>query len=284
MDFEKDIADTARALLDGYGISHKDLVADRDVVHRWLNVELRLIPPRQRQVQYSEEFKSSLWRSHYLQVLRDIEHAFANARDVNKYLSKKVFEKDFPDQLFYDWGIHHLHLGGDDPNGYFVRRTNHLLFLAIEESNVMFIDIRPHDETLVFAQKALLDIMASNWPAYMERFRIEALDVEHLVDNPENIHELRKAGMSVVHKIAGRIYMPPGGGLTTAGTGVAVTLSGNALYSRARHLARWVESKREFLASKLMIHPSQLDLKFVPFEDGWDLYERTTGTRIRTGT
>ena len=148
MDFYADILRIAKAELDHYEVGYADLSDDRRIVERWINVYLKLIRPTPRHVLHSAKVVAASHQPTLSPVLAAIEAKFRRGEDINPHLSKLIFRKDFTDHLFSDWGIYHLHLSMISESGYFMKRSDSLLFVIIHEPCVHFIDIRPHGEDL----------------------------------------------------------------------------------------------------------------------------------------
>lgn len=122
-----------------------------------------------------------------------------------------------------------------------------MLFLTLSGNTAYFIDVRPHgmSEGNVFEQNNLLQTIANEWPWVLEPYRIKgAVGVEYEVNDPQDIKELREAGISVIHKIGDAIYMPMGGGITTASTPIKATLESNRLYYLAKDAMKYVIDNR----------------------------------------
>lgn len=133
MNFKGDIVSTIKKLLDLYDIEYSDCTNEDDVIRRYKNVQLKLIKPAVRSVITSNNVKSSPLYSKYSESLREITRKSRAGEDLNGFLSKTIFKKDYTDSLFYDWGIYHFHLGEIEPENYFVKRSDHLLFLLVTE-------------------------------------------------------------------------------------------------------------------------------------------------------
>lgn len=281
MNFENDLVEIAKLTLDSYEINHDDLSKDYNIVWRWLNVELKLIPPQIRNVLLSDKIQVSQFLKTYQKILDEIVRKFKSGEDVNKYLSKGIFKEDYTDFLFFDWGIYHMHLGEEDPKDYFVKRAAHLLFIAIENKNVYFIDILPHNESYVFDQKKILEILCDNWPDRLDKYKINAIDVQPVIDAPEDIHMLRKAGISVAQKIGNNIYLPRGGGITSAGTGINVTIFTDKLFKDIRILQKAMEDRLSQIATNLNIPIEKVTLKLILYKNRMHVLEISSQTLIQ---
>lgn len=280
MNFEADILATAKEVLDFYGVPYADCKETRDIVFRWINVNMKMIKPSPRDVIEAAQLASSPHYPRYKEAINRIKGESQLGKDLNKFLSKTIFKPDYHDPLFYDWGICHFHLGQDIAGQYFVERSDHLLFLFVDRTELRFIDIREHGEELLFCQKDLLAKAVMEWPSYMKTFEVNCLGLSHVIENPKDIDKLRKAGITAFQEVDGKVFFPKGGGLTTAKTGINVTIQVDKLFKMARTAERWADSNSKMLAEKLGTPESELNIHFVLFEDGWNLFEEKTKTKL----
>lgn len=281
MDFIKDLRTIAEVLLDHYGLDHLATEDAIDVIRRWVNVHLKLIKTLPRKVFVAPNVDPQALNVPIQQALRAIEMKFVNGADVNGHLSKSIFKEDYTDYLYYDWGIHHLHLSTtqDPTNPFFTQRSDKLLFVTLNDSSVYFIDVRDHDEDYVFAQKALLKVIHDNWPEVVAPYRLKGLDIEQDISNPEDIHKLRKAGVTIIYKVGDAIYAPAGGGITTAATSVKVTTESDKLVRMAREAQQWAsENSADLLRDINSVYPKQdqLDLHLDLNDKGFFVVDMTS--------
>lgn len=281
MDFQNDIVTVVKTLLDSYGVKYDNCRNNREVVERWVNVELKLIRPKPRCWIESSKIRKSLWFQRYKDVIERIKTEVQQGEDLNKYLSTSIFTPDYQDLLFYDWGIYHFHLGKKLSGQFFVERTDHLLFLMIDNETILLIDIRPHKENYVFYQKEFLEIAVSEWPEHMKKFEIKGfVDIKPNVSDPKDICDLRKSGVNMIHKVGDKILAPCGGGITTASTGINLTFETDRLFRMARNAEKWVKENLDWFGQRLGIESEKLKFSFLLFENRWHVYESSTKTKI----
>lgn len=209
--------------------------------------------------------------------------------DVNSHLSKRLLKGTYTDPLFADWGIYHFHLNtdADEKDNRFIKRSKEVLFLKIAGETVCFIDIRPHGpkgEPNVFEQKSLLQTVVDEWPWVLEPYKIKgAVGLEDEVNEVEQIKKLRK-GVNVIHNINGAVYLPPGGGITCAGTSVNVTRQANHLYYLVKDAERYVAESRpqiDKLLSKIENYrPSEAQFRLGLVNGEFLIYEEGTGAAV----
>ena len=280
MDFQADMIQIAKNVLDYYEVGFDDLSEDRRIVERWANVLLKLIKPEARNVVKSKKVTilSDPGKSIFISLL---EEKFRKGEDVNPHLSKTIFREDYPDYLFADWGIYHLHLSSVVEGKYFMKRSDCLLFAMIHQREVYFIDARPHNEQWVFAQKGLLQIVHDEWPHILERFKLRGIvSLEHEIDDPDKITKMRKLGVNVLHRIGNDFYAPVGGGITTAGTPLRVGIEVDKLYRMVRNAMDYFQKNQIDIAAKIAdaigTSPPKLDFHLELTENGFFILERNS--------
>jgi len=241
MDFYKDIAQIAKDILDHYEVGYSDLTTDRGIVERWATLQLKLIRIVPRKVLKSNHVMQQVDVG-IQQALNTIETKLTKGEDINPYLSKGIFRAEYTDYLFSDWGIFHLHVSESLDGKFFMARSDSLLFMMLAQDCAYFIDVRAHDEQFVFAQKALLDIVHTEWPHVIEPFRLKGItELSHELDDPASIAKMRKAGVNVIHRIGSDFYAPMGGGITTARTSMEVTIQVDRFFQMAKSATEYVD-------------------------------------------
>lgn len=251
MDFYNDIVQIARDVLDHYDVGYADLLDGRQIVERWVNVQLKLIKAVPHEIVKSAHIisQSDPVILGYLQI---IENKFRNGTDVNPHQGKGIFREDYTDYLFSDWGIFHLHLSDKLEGKYFMVRSDSLLFVLLHKKTVYFIDVRPHDEQYVFAQKELLKIVYDEWPYVIEPFRLQGVSgLSYELEDPMMIAKMRKAGVNVFHRIGNDFFVPIGGGITTAATSIQVTIQVDKLYFMAKRAMDDIDRNKTNLVNRI---------------------------------
>lgn len=295
MDFVRDLELISRNFLDcckldRYKVDYSAILG-WEIVRMFAHVQSKLINQTPRNVIKSKKLQNSSNGETIKQVLLEIENKLRNGTDINPHLNKTIFDGTHTDCLLADWNIYHLHLSteADENHKYFVGRTRDVLFLTISGDAAYFIDVRPHGkngEANVFEQKNLLQAIADEWPWVLEPYKIEgAIGVEYEVNDPKEIKELRKAGVSVIHKINDGIYTPMGMGLTTASTSVKATRESSRLYYLAKDAMKYViENRAEIdrLFSQVKgYNPSNAIFRLQLSQSGFQIGEDLTQSAIR---
>lgn len=186
--------------------------------YEYFNIQMKQIPSQKRIVLFSKEFSCP---DHLKTGLFVLVKKLENGDDVSPYLSREASSSKKFDELLYDWGIHHLHLGEetDQKTGY-IKRTKYVLFARIDRNTVYCINTYPHGKGVAkpWTKQEMVKILHRNWPHSIAKYRIP--DVisasESLTDN--QYAQLRDAHVSTfIEAEVGAVYMPPGGGYMSSG-------------------------------------------------------------------
>ena len=186
--------------------------------YEYFNIQMKRISSQRRTVLFSKEFSCpDRLKSGLSMLVNKLE----NGDDVSLYLSRTAsLSKEF-DELLYDWGIHHFHLGEkiDQRTGY-IERTKYVLFARVDHNNVYCINTYPHGRGVVkpWTKQEMVKILHRNWPHSIAKYRIPDVisTSESLTDNQYEL--LRDAHVSTFIEVeVGIVYMPPGGGYMSSG-------------------------------------------------------------------
>ena len=166
-----------------------------------------------------------------------IEQVVREGGDLAPYLSKKIRDLEYNDDLLNDWGIHHLHLGTRIEKDGFVNRTGPVLHCRFENDIAYFIDVLPHGS---WTLQRLVTIMHENWPESLSQFMIRGVTGDRLTD--EEIKVLRNKRLNYSLEMNdSTVYSIMGGGYSTAGTNVMDL-------ARADYMLSWADDwQREII-------------------------------------
>lgn len=225
----------------------------QDVLRSYFNLKHKIISQSPRKVLWGDSLIEKAERLKVERVLNIIARKFEIGEDVNPFLSKGIFKLDDHDYLLNDWGMHHLHLN-DKKNttvDYFNQRSDLLLFAHVEIDKVYFIDIRPHNESYVFAQRDLLRSVRDNWPDLNRKFLVKEEEMEVFPKFDEkDIAIMRKKGYMFFTQVDKHAYMPDSGS-TCSGFSLKASMEMDEFQ---RHLYK--------LHCYIMEHEDDLKIKF----------------------
>ena len=133
-----------------YGITYASSGKLSSWMFRYFNFRLKHLPLGTRDVFVSNELKLKMASHPSALEFLEIAEATTKGKDLNPYQSVGLSDSGKHDDLYNDWGIHHLHLTSirdkHPKYEYFVARSDYLLFAIFKESAAYFIDIYPHSE------------------------------------------------------------------------------------------------------------------------------------------
>lgn len=202
----------------------KKLNTDK-LLELYIYLQKRMITPIKRNVILSNELIYKITHKEInndlINVINIIKMEFENGIDVNPRLSKSLEQISFNDKLLNDWNIYHLHLSNHKNNKeyYFYDRTSQLLFIYLTNSTAYFLDIcdEHKNNPVIFSQQKLLKIIDDNWHDLLSKYRLsEIVSVD--VKDDLNRAIARNKNTFYLETINGKVYLPPDGGLTSAGT------------------------------------------------------------------
>lgn len=202
----------------------KKLNTDK-LLELYIYLQKRMITPIKRNVILSNELIYKITHKEInndlINVINIIKMEFENGIDVNPRLSKSLEQISFNDKLLNDWNIYHLHLSNHKNNKeyYFYDRTSQLLFIYLTNSTAYFLDIcdEHKNNPVIFSQQKLLKIIDDNWHDLLSKYCLnEIVSVD--VKDDLNCAIARDKNTFYFETINGKVYLPPGGGLTSAGT------------------------------------------------------------------
>jgi hypothetical protein len=273
MDFLADLEEIIlkRTRTMGIKIDYKEV---SELLRKYINVKSKLIDNKPRKVYYSSELQSKMRGTHYYDVLKKIEKKFKNGEDINPHLSIRAFKPNSQDGILNDWGIRHLHLSDTKkkPTDKFYERSDYLLMFIIGNSFVCFLDVRPHSESKrgskdpLWVRDELLEIIQKNWEKLLEPYEYKGVKPADKYTKEEYL-ELRRAGIIMDAIIGDKVYFPPGGGVTTAGTGASHSFHANRILNticgRYRQIKKNPDDIKSLIKKDGIEPPEKLDFKLM---------------------
>jgi hypothetical protein len=231
MDWSSQVVELIKQHFRKFGIIYHPTKDVHSCLVDFMNLDLKLVKPIPRKVYKSTTFKSRLIPPSYQQAISYIENKINKGHDITFHQSKKTLDPSFNDLLLNDWIIQHLHVSNtkSQKNQRFYDRSKYLLFVGFAPSQAFFIDVRLHNEPLVFARKELLEIIDNNWPQLLKDNVIEdGFFTTEYTD--EQISNLRKKGYTIgTTKVNNKIVVNPGIGITTSGHNIHVVRRANSV-------------------------------------------------------
>jgi hypothetical protein len=214
-----------------------------------------------------------------------------SGQDLKPHLSTLIDDPDYPDLMFYDWGIFHFHLGTNPhpKRQGFVERTHDLLF-AIADSHtarMYLIDIHPHHGG--FTNQDLLRILEENWPEILAPYTIKRCVRLPYNASDRDIDSLRKVGRNpILQTPGGRVLSQMGGGITKARNSSRIKTEADRIKTRVRKLEEWFIQQPDTIADDFNREYGknwdELEFKLKSFEAPVRIEEITTGEMLEIST
>lgn len=223
-------------------------------LNRWLDFRCRYVDPMPRKVVLSEKLSKSKLQSSAQRGLTSLARKFSAGENVNPYQGRGLTLRNDTsglkkhartDLLYADWNILHFHLSNEPipPGQFFSKPADYLAFCLIGGNVAAVIDVLPHPNRAGFANTDLFATMADSWPRYIEQYELKGIlgGNEGNKFSSSDISQLREAGITTFTEHNGKIYMGPGGGITSAGTSLQAVRSSDYLRDTVDSLAKMVD-------------------------------------------
>lgn len=250
-----------------------------DLWYEFFNLQKKTIRPRKRNVLYSKEFNCPLGMSEGLSLL---VQKFKNGEDVSLHLSKYANNPSEFDELLYDWGIYHFHLGKTtDAKTGRIKRTGPILFAKVDNINVYCINIYDHGKGIQpWSKQEMLRILHRNWPETIKDYKLpEGIRLHPDTLSPPNDIEyatLRKNGISTMTFVEdGVAYISPGGGYTSSGHSTEIVMLCQRIHKTLKRYELYIKENITSLAEyieKFARQSSKQKLHFKLIEKDGALY------------
>lgn len=266
-DFLLNLDSIASDLVRCFGLKHSQEIENlKEPLLRWLDFRLRYIDPKPRKVLLSNKFPKRMSRD-VKDALEHLIHLIQRGENINVYQGKGLIShhdisgskrQNRTDLLWTDWGIIHLHLTKAPmrEKECFSGRSEWLLFGIPGDDFFAVIDVRHHLEEDVFSDPELMRILVESWPEMMNRFEIKGVVAQAEADllGPEEHAILRKSGVVGLMTIQGKVYCPPGMGVSSASTPARVTFAMDTARRCVRDLASLVSSSDDEFQTEVRAH------------------------------
>lgn len=179
-----------------------------------------------------------------LDAIGEITKASNSGSSLRHFMSTNISNASFEDKMYSDWKIAHLHLNlrlSSKPKHqtkltHFVERSGPILFAFPYQSGLYLIDIRAHGDNNpdVWVERNLFEIIHENWPHIIEDHRME--NMRNTKDAPTPTSQIKilrdKNVNSFITMGDGTTYRPLGGGLSSAGSNINITIHTDGLFHK----------------------------------------------------
>ncbi|MNG96012.1 hypothetical protein D3C81_212890 [compost metagenome] len=260
--FQKNIDDIALILIRKFGLRFKREEEKLSCpLDRWLDFRCRYIAPLPRKIALSNAFPKASLPPSAQRGLSSLLRKFTTGENVNPYQGRGLIIRNDTsgskkhartDLLYADWNMLHFHLSDEIiPSGqFFSKPADYLAFCMIGGDVVAVVDVLPHPDRAGFANTDLFATLANSWPQYIAQYELNGILAGNTFSSSD-ISQLREAGVTTFIEHDGKVYMGPGGGITSAGTSLRVGRSSDYLRDTADMLANMVDDPH----GQFQMHP-----------------------------
>jgi len=257
------------------------------VLKRYLNLSLRIPPTIVWTVRQSKELANKILPQEITLGLQQLIEKAESGQDLKPHLSRLIEDPDYPDLMFYDWGIFHFHLGTNPhpKRQGFVERTHDLLF-AIADSHtarMYLIDIHPHHGG--FTNQDLLRILEENWPEIIDPYALNRVIGLPYNASDTDIDSLREASINTILQTpGGRCLISMGGGIIKDRNSSRIKREVYRIKTEVRQLEELFIQQRDTIADDFNREYGknwdELEFKVKSFEAPVRIEEITTGEML----
>ena len=212
-DFKEILEKKSKEILKTFGIDLLDKLDSTDdnyikeILVRYLNFKNKTLTGEKYDIKHSNEIIQSLkiLDEPYKKYFKEIENRILNGENIVPYQSKTIASAD--DNLFYQYGINHLHLS-ESSEEYFTERSDYVMLYVVVDSTVYFLDIVKHPKGVEWIKSDYWKIYNNNWPQNTEHLKIKGAVEAYPKFTPEEMKKLSNAGVIFFNESDDGVYMP----------------------------------------------------------------------------
>lgn len=217
-------------------------------LNQFLNYEHRHIIQKPRGFRYSEKFRCP---EGYEEVLKEIVGKILRGKDLTPYLSTKLMDISYNDDLLNEWNIYHLHLSRRPGDNGFVKRSDFLLLVYVTDKTVYFIKTVRHSEENWEYKKDILEIVDNEWPELIKHYQLgEGFSVDEDI-NESVIKQARHNHIETIITVNGKCYFGPGGGMMSNGLSTKVLTESDYLWLQCGIIEKGIGENVEGICSEI---------------------------------
>lgn len=234
-----DIAYHMKKMLKVWKTSFSYDAEDEEIILEYLNTVEKLILPKPKTVLVSKELQKKIENKNFTEkgqtvsaekaseivdTIEYFEDQFKRGRDVNNHLSKQIYDSRCQDTLLNTWNIKHIHLNKAEAKSKKSMKNNRadfLLFCVVEDSDVLFLDVRRHPNKKRFSSYSLLQIAFNNdWMTHLGFKEVDdyiPYSMEPIIKNDEDIYELYRKKCNLAFDFEGHAFINISNGIVGSG-------------------------------------------------------------------
>lgn len=228
-----------------------------NIAYQFYNILNRSIQPRPRNVIWSQELSARSISTEFKTAIEFITTESEAGNNLTRFMSTRMEDASYTDELVNDWGIVHFHLGNPVPNkeslkkklASFVRREDPLLFAYPTNATIYLIDMLSHG---AWTEKNMIEIIHKQWPHIIAKYKQSQARAGRIVPDETMIKMLRRAGVSYPLVLSdGTVYLSPGGGYTSTRSSATAIDRANHLFNTLKPLDEYFRANAEDVLQKI---------------------------------
>ncbi|MFV0571149.1 MAG: hypothetical protein ACK5M1_01800 [Xanthomarina gelatinilytica] len=244
----------------------------------YLTVRFKLIEIKPRIVKFQKDLFADVFTGKHIKSdeIKRIANIARVGNNLNHFQSKKILQANFHDHLINEWKVHHLHLSfKEDKKSSFVKQGNTILFVYVNDTEIIFLGTDKHREG-VFGDEKWLKILHNEFPEVIEKYKANS-DIISIYPkvNAKERQDIWNKGFSMgMTQIDGTVYHGPGLGRMTSGHSLQVSMTRNDILRWIFELEKQLNESGEVICKvcKIPIESARFEIKF---DDTLKLVETT---------
>lgn len=210
----------------------------------YFHAEARRIQPTPRTIKLAGNFS---YDKEYSDGWREIKKKIEQGKDLSPHLSLGIEIATNKDDLLFEWGVHHLHLGTKphSKKTNFVERTGPLLFGHFTHDTFYAIGIYTHGN---WCNTTIIETLVNNWPEKFSKYNIFGITKPAQIYTETDRKNMRKRGANILTTLPDETTLGPiGGGYNVQGISFRAIIK----QDQERKLIKAIENEVLSLKSKI---------------------------------
>lgn len=255
----------------------------KDMLLDYLTIHKKLVKIKQRDVLINPELEKKLNNHPKSKEVENLKILLSSGKNVNFFQSKKLFQTKFHDHLLYEWNVYHFHLSNQfDKKTGFVKQSNDLLFIYIEEDKAILLDIAKHTVG-IFADTKWLEILDNHFPDVLEPYKAEDIfDVYPEVNAEERQLLWDKGYLLGMTKVNNKVYRSKGIGRASSGHSILVTKTAIGILRWIHKLESHFQTKKDEIANEFNFDKNKVEYKIRFGDVTLEVIEKRSNTILLT--
>lgn len=255
----------------GYRIPYRNDL--HQMITEYLTIHKKFIHIRPRTVLINPVLLDKLPTHPKQKEIFAIQQMLERGSNINVFQSKRLFQPRFHDHLLYEWNIAHFHLSLERESKHgFVKQTDQLLFVYIDEHTAVLLDTAKHEQG-IFASTKWQEILDNHFPQILQPFTDTTITKVYPEVDAVGRQTLWDKGYTLgMTEVNGKVIHSPGIGRSTSGYSMVVMKTGNELIRWMHHVTTTCNEQFEQLANTFGLDRKNTKLKLL-FSESIDIVD-----------